>query len=159
MFDFFLNLPNELAIFLIAMVPIGELRVSIPIAINNYEMTIMSAYFWSVLGNIVPILFIVFFLESTSEYLSHRIYYFNRFFEWLFERTRRKHSKRFERYEELALFLFVAIPLPITGAWSGAVAAFVFGIPPKKAIPFIILGVLVSGIIVTLITQGINFVI
>ena len=80
---------------------------------------------------------------------------FSRFFDWLFERTRRKHSKRFETYQELALLFFVAIPLPITGAWSGSVAAFVFGIPAKKAIPFIIMGVLVSGVIVSLITQGI----
>jgi len=137
------------------MIPIGELRAAIPIAINNYGMTVSGAYLWAVLGNIVPVLFIIFFLDRTSGYLSRKTQFFNRFFEWLFERTRRKHSKRFETYQELALLFFVAIPLPVTGAWSGSVAAFVFGIPPKKAIPFIILGVLVSGVIVSLITQGI----
>ena len=69
----------------------------------------------------------------------------------------KKHSKKFETFEEIALVTFVAIPLPGTGAWSGALVAFVFGIPPKKSIPLIFLGVAIAGIAVSLITLGIKF--
>lgn len=159
MFEIFTNLPKEIAVFLISMIPIGELRASIPIAINVYEMGNFETYFWAVFGNLVPVILIVLFIEKISDYLSHHVYFFNRFFTWLFEHTRKKHSRKFEIYEELFLILFVAIPLPITGGWSGALAAFVFGIPPKKAIPLIALGLMIAGGIVMMITRGVNFVI
>jgi len=159
MFEFFTHLPREVAIFLIAMLPVGELRLAIPIAIQHYNMSIASAYFFSVLGNLAPVLLIIFFIEKVSSFLSHRYGIFNKFFKHLFEWTRKKHSRKFEIYEELALILFVAIPLPITGGWSGALAAFVFDIPPRKSIPLITLGLLVAGVIVMAITKGVYFVI
>lgn len=159
MIEIFTNLPKEIAVFLISMIPVGELRVSIPLGLNVYHLSATETYLWAVMGNLVPVILILLFLGKISNYLSHHVYYFNRFFEWLFEYTRKKHSKKFERYEELFLVLFVAIPLPITGGWSGAIAAFVFGIPPKKAIPLIALGLLIAGGIVMIVTRGINFVI
>lgn len=158
MFELFSFLPKEIVIFLISMVPIGELRVAIPIAINKYGMGALSAYTWAVLGNIFPVIFVVFFLEKISAFLSRKVALFNKFFTWLFEHTRKRHGKKFERYEEFFLVLFVAIPLPATGGWSGALAAFVFGIPPKKAIPLISAGILIAGIIVISVTKGITFV-
>lgn len=146
----------ELVIFLISMLPIGELRVAIPVAVGIYKMSIWSALFWSVLGNIIPIVFIILGLNLLiNKFLIHRIYIFNRFFTWLFERTRRKYSKKIETWRDLALVIFVAIPLPGTGAWTGALIAFVFGIPLKRAFPLISLGVLIAGIIVALVTVGI----
>ena len=81
--------------------------------------------------------------------VQFEIDFFDKFFTFLFERTRRKHSKKFEKWGALALITFVAIPLPITGGWSGALAAFVFGIPFKKALPLIFSGVIIAGVIVT----------
>ena len=148
----------ELKIFLIAMTPIFELRGSIPAALSVYDLSIWSAYFISVVGNLVPVVFILLLLESVSGYLSRHSYLFNRFFAWLFERTRKKHAAKFERFKEFALIVFVAIPLPFTGAWTGSLCAFVFGIPFKKAFPLIALGVMIAGVIVTLTTLGIiNF--
>ena len=144
----------ELKILLISAMPIGELRVALPLAIGYYHLSFTQAFFWSVLGNFFPIPFIIIFLEKFSAYLMRRNYYFNRFFNWLFSYTRRRHSKKFEYWGALALVLFVAIPLPLTGAWSGAVAAFVFGIPFKKALPLIGLGIILAGLIVSGLTLG-----
>ena len=139
----------ELKIFLIAMTPFGELRAAIPIALEIYKLPILSAYFWSVLGNLVPVILILKGLKITSEKLSRRIYFFNRFFAWLFERTRNNHAQKVEKWKELALLLLVAIPLPFTGAWTGSLVAFVFGFPFKKAFPLIVIGVMSAGVIVT----------
>lgn len=136
------------------MLPISELRGAIPLGIFN-GLSPWSAFGWAVIGNIIPIIFILWLLGWVSEYLSGHSYYFNRFFAWLFERTRRNHSQRFEVWGSLALVVFVAIPLPMTGGWSGAAAAFVFGIPTKKAFPLICLGIVIAGIIVTLASMGI----
>jgi uncharacterized membrane protein len=72
-----------------------------------------------------------------------------RFFGWLFQRTRR-HDHHIRRYGAAALFLFVAIPLPVTGTWSGCAAAFVFGVQFKQAFPAIVAGAVVAALITTL---------
>lgn len=145
----------EIKIFLIAMSPIVELRGSIPLALGAYHLPVWSAYFISILGNLFPIVFILLLLESVSDYLSRHSRFFSRFFNWLFERTRKKHARTFEEGKALALMIFVAVPLPFTGAWTGALCAFVFGIPFKKAILAIAGGVVIAGIVVTLTTLGI----
>lgn len=152
----FSNFPKELATFLIAMVPIGELRASIPIAIEVYNMAWYWAYFYSVLGNIIIVATILWFLEPVSLFLRKHIKFFDKIFNWLFERTRTKYKGRFEKWGALALITFVAIPLPVTGGWSGALAAFVFGVPFRKALPLIFVGLLFAGVIVTLITTGVG---
>lgn len=147
------DLPPQLATFLLAMIPITELRGAIPLAIFRLDLSAPEAFFWSVLGNSLAGVIVVLFLEPVSN-LLRRMEVFNRFFDWLFERTRRNHSKSFEKYQDIALLIFVAIPLPMTGAWSGAAAAFVFGIKKASAIPMIVLGVVGAGIIVTLVSTG-----
>ena len=138
------------------MLPITELRATIPLALIVYEMPVWSAFLLAILGNLIPVILIIWFLNLLiNKFLIHQIYIFNRFFSWLFERTQRKYSKKFERWRDLALVILVAIPLPFTGAWTGALAAFVFGIPIKRAFPLIALGVLIAGIIVTTITLGV----
>lgn len=144
----------RLITLIVAMLPISELRGAIPLGILK-GLSPWSAFGWAVAGNIIPIIFILWLLGWASDFLSRHSYYFNRFFAWLFERTRRNHGQRFEVWGSLALVLFVAIPLPMTGGWSGAAAAFVFGIPVKKAFPLICLGIVIAGIIVTLASMGV----
>jgi len=139
---------------LISMLPITELRGAIPIALIIYDLPIWSAFIFSVIGNIIPIVFIILFLRFLVKFLIHKIYFLNRFFTWLFEKTRKRHSEKFDQWKDLALIVLVAIPLPGTGAWTGALVAFVFGIPIKRAFPLIFLGVLIAGVIVTIITLG-----
>ena len=158
MFDYvgwFKDFPPEAATALIAMIPIAELRVALPVALLVYGMSFWSALFWSVLGNMVPIFFIVFLLKLATDFLMKHWGLARRFFNWWFNRVRRRFEGRILKYGiNLALVIFVAIPLPLTGAWSGAVAAFLFGIPPRRALILITIGVIIAGLIVALLTFG-----
>lgn len=147
-------MPKEILTLLVSMIPIGELRSSIPIAIGVYGLSPLSAFLFSVLGNILIASFLLLTLEPVAKFLDDHFYWLNRFFAWLFERTRKKHSHKFENWGALALITFVAIPLPMTGVWSGCLAAFVFGIPFKKSFPSVALGALIAGIVVTLVSLG-----
>ena len=138
---------------LIAMLPISELRGAIPYALSC-GMSWQQAYVWSVVGNFIPVIPLLLFLEPVSELLSRRYPRWRRFFNWLFVRTRRR-GRLVERYEALGLVLFVGIPLPVTGAWTGTVAAFLFGVRFKYALPAIILGILLAGTVVTLASLGV----
>ena len=151
----FNNFPPEVATFIISMLPISELRGAIPVAIGVYNLNPAEAYFIAVVGNMVPVIFILKYINPVSKYLMSKSKFFNKFFTYLFERTRKKHNGKFEKWGALALITFVAIPLPVTGGWSGALAAFVFGIPFKKALPLIFLGVIIAGIIVTGLSLGV----
>ena len=146
------GLPPEMVTFVIAMLPIVELRGAIPWALTIGALEWPRAYMLSVLGNMIPVVPLLLFLGPVSAALRH-ITLFDRFFNWLFARTRRR-SLAFQRYGALGLALFVAIPLPITGAWTGSAAAFLLGIPFRTAFPFIALGVCVAGVVVTAAVLG-----
>ena len=140
-------------IFLLAMTPVGELRASLPAGILFYGLDWKIVFLVSLLGNLVPVVFLLLLLGPVSNRLSKNFLIFNKFFDWLFERTRKKTSERIKKYGEIALISFVAIPLPFTGAWTGAIAAFLFGIPFKKAFLLIAAGVIIAGIIVLTLIQ------
>lgn len=145
------SFPHWLATLIIGALPVFELRGAIPIALGVYGMSPVSAYIFAVAGNMIPVIPLLLYLDPVSSYLR-RYAIFEKFFSWLFERTHRNHSERFEKYGTLALTIFVAIPLPVTGAWTGCAAAFVFGIKFRNAFPAILAGVLIAGIIVTAVT-------
>lgn len=149
------NMPVWLRTLLISMVPFIELRGSIPAA-SYWGAGFRTTFFWAVLGNMLPIPFILLLLGPVSEWLRRHSRPMDRFFTWLFSRTQRKHSRSFERWRDLALCFFVAIPLPGTGAWSGALAAFVFGVPFRRAMVAITCGVLIAGTVVTLVVYFVS---
>ncbi len=149
-----MNLSHEIIVFLTAMAPIGELRVALPLALANYHMNYWLAYGLSVIGNMVPIFLLLLFWKYLVKFLIDSFDFFDKFFNWLFERTRRKFIKKHEKLGKLALVLFVAIPLPITGAWTGSVAAWLFNFKYWESMGLIFGGVLISGIIVSLFTLG-----
>ncbi len=138
---------KELVVLIIAALPIFELRGALPVAINLFHFPWYYALLLAIIGNLLPVPFILLFLDATSRLLG-KIGFFNRMFRWLFERTRRKGGV-IERYERIGLALFVAIPLPVTGAWTGSLAAVVFGLKFKYAFLSIFIGVFIAGIIVT----------
>jgi uncharacterized membrane protein len=154
--EFLKGIPPEVSTMLISMTPIFELRGAIPVGIGAYKMTIAEAFLWSVLGNVLVVAILVIFLEKFTGFLMKHFKFWKRFFDWLFERTRRKASDKIEKYGDWGLFFLVAIPLPVTGGWTGSLAAFLFGIPKKKSIPIISLGILIAGVIVTILTVGIG---
>ncbi|MDY0385615.1 MAG: small multi-drug export protein [Methanolobus sp.] len=149
--DLLSSVPHWFATVIIGALPVFELRGAIPIALGVYDMDPLAAYFFAVLGNMLPVFPLLLYLDPVSNYLR-RYTIFDRFFSWLFGRTQRNHSERFEKYGILALTLFVAIPLPVTGAWTGCAAAFVFGIKFRHSLLAIFAGVLIAGIIVSVVT-------
>lgn len=149
-----LNLPPELTVIFIAMLPVFELRGAIPVAIGVYSMSPLESFTLGVIGNLIPVVPILLLLGPVSEFLRKHMKVFDIFFEWLFERTRRRVEDKYEKYGAIALIPFVAIPLPITGAWTGCAAAFVFGIRFRYSFPAIIVGVLISGVIVTTVSTA-----
>ena len=154
--EIFKNFPPNLATMFISILPISELRGAIPVAIGVYNMDPLSALFWAVLGNIIPPILIIFFLDKVANFLSRHFVVWKKFFDWLFERTRKRAEEKVKKYGSWGLFFLVAIPLPMTGGWTGALAAFLFGIDKKKSIPVIILGIITAGVIITLLTLGIK---
>lgn len=143
------SFPPWLAVILMAMLPVAELRVAIPVAILKYHMDPVSAFTLSVIGNMLPVVPLLLYLEPVSVFLRNRWRLWDVFFGWLFERTRRKHRETFEKYGALGLAIFVGVPLPATGAWTGCAAAFIFGIKPRLSFLAILAGVIMAGAIVT----------
>ncbi|MFH0935766.1 MAG: small multi-drug export protein [Candidatus Omnitrophota bacterium] len=139
------DIPRELIVVIMGALPVSELRGAIPLALS-FGMPALKAFWLSVAGNLIPIIPILFLLEPVSNRLR-RFKVWSRYFDWLFERTR-KRAKQVQRYEFLGLILFVAIPLPMTGAWTGAVAASLFKVKFRYAVAAIVLGVLIAGVIV-----------
>lgn len=158
MFDYifwFKNFPPQIATILIAMLPIAELRVALPVALIIYKLPFWSAFFLSILGNMLPVFFIIWWLRPITIFLTKHFKLADRFFSWWFNRVDQKFKKGILKYGiNLALVLFVATPLPLTGAWSGAVASFLFNIQYRRALILIFLGVVIAGIIVGFLTES-----
>ncbi len=140
----------ELAVIIISMLPIVELRGAIPVA-HVFGMNPFLAYFLSVVGNMIPVIPILLLLGPISRFLM-KFKWGKKFFDWVFERTRKRIGEKVEKYETLGLSVFVAIPLPITGAWTGCAGAFLFGIKTRHAFWAILLGVIVAGVIMTILS-------
>lgn len=136
---------KELAVVAIAAMPVSELRGAIPFALAM-GFSPVKAYTLAFIGNLIPVIPLLFLLQPVANKLRH-IKIFEKFFDWLFERTRRK-ATLVEKFEALGLILFVALPLPITGAWTGCVAATLFKIRFRYAFIAILLGVMIAGFIV-----------
>ncbi|KCZ70887.1 putative membrane protein [Candidatus Methanoperedens nitroreducens] len=147
----FSSIPSWLAVIMIAMLPVAELRLSIPIAIVGFGLDPLTAFSLSVIGNMIPVIPLLLFLEPVSNFLR-RWRLWDTFFTWLFDRTHRRHSVRFEKYGAIGLAIFVGMPLPVTGAWTGCAAAFVFGFKFKNALIAIFAGIIAAGLAVTTFT-------
>lgn len=148
----FVNVPKELATFLIALIPVTELRASIPLAIKVYGMAPFFAWLYSVLGTYFAMILIVYLLDPVAKVLSQHIAFFEKFFTWLFEHTRKRANAKMEKYGSWAIFILAATPIPLLGGLTGALAAFVFGVEKKKSLPLLLVGTMVSGVIVVAVT-------
>jgi uncharacterized membrane protein len=142
-----LGFSKELVVLVIAALPIFELRGALPVAINLFQFPWYYALLLAIVGNLLPVPLILLFLNATSRLLD-KIGIFKRVLYWLFERTRRR-GKIIERYKRIGLMLFVAIPFPVTGAWTGSLAAVLFGLKFKHAFLSIFIGIVIAGTIVT----------
>lgn len=145
-FDFFSGMGEEFALFVVSMIPIIELRGAIPLG-ASMEMDWLTVYAVSVTGNLLPVPFIMLFGRRVLGWLkSTRL--FSRLAHWG-EAHLMKKADRVMRYSALGLLLFVMVPIPGTGAWSGAALAVLLNMRMKYALPSIFLGVLSAGAIMT----------
>lgn len=148
---------EELKTFLIAMSPLVELRGAIPIALGVYHLPLWSAYLWSVLGNMVPLLLIVGFGEKLVYFFSFRWKWAQNLSLAVFEHTRKNHQTTVARFgKRLVVLVLTATPIPFVGGWTGAIAAVVFGLKFREAFPLLVGGVMIAGIIVSMLTLGIS---
>jgi uncharacterized membrane protein len=140
--------------FLMAMVPVVELRGAIPYGVLA-GLSVPIAFVLAVLGNLAPIPVLVVFTRKVFEWLRTKSEGLDRMVSRL-EAKAEKNKEVVERYEFWGLVVLVAIPLPGTGAWTGALVAAMMDMRLKRAMPAIILGVLIAGVIVTTLTYGVD---
>ena len=145
-----LKIPPELIVMLIAALPIAELRVAIPVGIYTFNMPWWWAFIISIIGNMIPIPILLLFFDSIAKLVS-LVKPGKKLVDWVFTRTRR-HEKSIQKYEWLGLAIFVGIPLPLTGAWTGAILAFIMGLRFFPSLLSIFCGVVMAGIIVTVLS-------
>ena len=137
---------------LVSMIPVVELRGGIPFGVA-LGLPHWAAYVAAVIGNVIPLPFIVVYIRRVFQWMRRYLPRFNRLVDWLEKKAHLKGDK-VTRYKYLGLMIFVAIPLPGTGGWTGALAAAFLDMPLRKAMPSILLGVLIAGFLVTGITYG-----
>lgn len=138
--------------FILSMLPVLEIRGSMIYALAN-SINPALAFFLSVIGNILPIPFLILLTQKVLQWLD-TIDTFKPFVDWINKKAQEK-SKTIDKYGRLGLYILVAIPLPGTGAWTGALVASFLGLTPKKSMLPITLGVITAGTIVMLSTMGV----
>jgi uncharacterized membrane protein len=138
----------ELIVFFTAMTPFLEIKLAIPVGME-LGLSATSTFLFSVAGTIIPIAIILAIIGPFSDFLRKKSQFMDKFFKNLFNKTRKEHSKKFKRYGTIFLIIFVAIPLPGSGAGTGALISFIFGVDYWKSLNLIFLGTLIAGILLT----------
>ena len=137
-------------LFLLSLLPVTELRLSLPIGILYFKLSWIYVFIVCVASNILVGIFLVLALEKIIS-ICNRIPFLNIILKRLMLLTEDRYSK-YERYKSRALILFVAIPFPGTGAWTGSLVSHILGLPKNSSISALIQGVIVSGIIMTVLS-------
>lgn len=154
----FLNwLADGLTVFFLSMLPVLELRAGIPYGIFKLQMNIWTALGWSIFGNIVAIVFVLKLLDPVAKWLFAHSAFLKHHGEKYFQKLHTKHSEKFNELGAVFLAIFVAVPIPGTGAWTGALIAYLLNIPFWLALGSISLGVVGAGIIVASFFGALDF--
>jgi len=135
-------------VFLLSITPFGELRLSIPVGILVYHLDVASVFCVSVLGNSLLAGFLIFFLKKIVLFFSSKSSVFKKSYDWWENNARKKHSDKIQKFGVIGLLLFVAVPLPFTGVWTGSLLATIMDLPLKKSWFAVSAGAIVSGLIV-----------
>lgn len=136
-----------------SMVPVVELRGAIPIGVG-LDLSLWVAIFVSVFGNMIPVPFIILFIRHVFKWMRKVSKAFARIVDKM-EQKAEKHKDKVTKYGFWGLFILVAIPLPGTGAWTGALVAAMMDLRLKTALPAIFLGVVGAALIVSVVTYGV----
>ena len=143
--------PDWFQIFFGSMIPWIEARYIMYYAIEFLSWPWWKAFPLAVLGNLLPIPFILLFFKYVEKFLRNYKSW-ARLMDWLFEKTRRRADAKIKRYEHLGLLIFVAIPLPFTGAWTGALIAYLFGLKFGRSLITIFVGIIIAALVITALT-------
>ncbi len=139
---------------LVSMIPVVELRGGIPAGVA-LGLPVWAAFIAAVMGNLIPVPFIIVYIRRIFQWMRRRIPRLNSLVDKL-ERKAHLKGQKVTKYKYLGLMLFVAIPLPGTGAWTGSLAAAFLDMPLRKAIPSVIVGVLIAGIAISIAAYGLT---
>ena len=138
---------------LVSMIPVVELRGGIPLGMM-LGLPWWQSFLYAVIGNILPVPFILLFINKFIAWMSQsKVKFFNKVGSWLLRKAE-KNREKIEQYSFFGVCLFVAIPLPVTGAWTGSLVASTIGMKFWKALLSCFLGVLIAATVVTLISYG-----
>lgn len=148
------NLPPELATFILAALPIAEMRASLPLALTVFQLSDVSAVTWSLLGNLFPIPFLLVGLPYAIRLLN-RIPFLQPLLKRYFDYLSSKHSDKFQKIGASSLGLVTLLPLPGAGVWMGCLLAVLFDIKPRYSVPALIAGIVVEVVILFLIVKGV----
>ena len=151
-----MRLKHYIIIFLISMVPVIELRGAIPYAVG-FDLPLLQSYIICIIGNMIPVPFVYLFARKILEWGKDKRV-IGRFFTFCLEKGQRGGEKLVAKAKGgifLALLLFVGIPLPGTGAWTGTLAASILKLDFKKSVIAVLLGVVLAGVIMGLVSAGI----
>lgn len=146
-----LSLKNYLWVFFLSMVPVLELRAAIPVG-ATLGLEWVANYLICVIGNMIPVPIILLFVRHVLEWMK-KIPHLDKIALWV-ENKAQKNTPKVQKYASLGLLIFVALPLPGTGAWTGALVAAMLDMRMKYAIPSIFCGVLIAGLIMSLASYG-----
>ena len=138
---------------LVSMIPVVELRGGIPFGVAT-GLPVWAAFLAAVIGNLIPVPFIIVYIRRIFQWMRRRIPALNRMVDSL-ERKAHLKGQKVTKYKYLGLMLFVAVPLPGTGAWTGSLAAAFLDMPLRKAIPSVVAGVLMAGMAISILTYGV----
>ena len=140
------GLSAEVIVVILSVLPVIELRGALPVAINLFHLPWYEALYLAIIGNMLPVPFLLLFFGSIAKVIG-RTRTGKKLVDWIFKRTRR-HIGAIGKYDRIGLMLFIAIPVPGTGAWTGSIAAVLCGLRFKHALLSSICGVTISGAIV-----------
>ena len=133
--------------------PVAELRLGIPFGVAR-GLPVWAAYLAAVVGNVLPVPFIVVYIRRIFLWMRRRLPWLNSLVDKL-ERKAHLKGQTVTKYKYLGLLLFVAIPLPGTGAWTGSLAAAFLDMPLRKALPSIFAGIVIAGFAISILTFGV----
>ena len=138
--------------FLMSMVPVIELRGAVPFGVGM-DLPLLPVLIVSVVGNMLPVPFIALFIRRIFGFLRRRSLRLDALVTKIEDRARKK-ARKIKKYETLGLFILVAIPLPGTGAWTGALVGALLNIRLKWLLPAVFAGVVTAGVIMSILTYG-----
>ena len=146
-----------LTVFGMAILPVVELRAAVPYGIA-LDLNPFLVYLLSVVGNMLPVPFIILFVRRIFAWMKQKSEFLRKIAQKLEDKAASKIDK-VQKYEMFGLLVFVAIPAPGTGAWTGALIAAMFEMRLKQAVPSILAGVMIAGVIMLIISGGVDLLI